>query len=66
MKPAWSEQFDTKTLRVLSPHLPLDDITPEWAWGGATAQGIKVAVIDSGVDASHPAIAGGCRATLRY
>jgi subtilisin len=37
---------------------PFADFTPEWAWGGATGKGIKVAVIDSGVDASHPVLEG--------
>jgi subtilisin len=40
----------------LQPILPLEAITPEWAWGGSTGKGIKVAVIDSGIDASHPAV----------
>jgi subtilisin family serine protease len=35
---------------------PLDDITREWAWHGATGAGVKVAIIDTGVDATHPAI----------
>jgi subtilisin len=38
---------------------PLDDITPEWAWGGATGTGVKIAIIDSGIDASHAAVGGG-------
>ncbi|WP_329367389.1 S8 family serine peptidase [Streptomyces sp. NBC_00669] len=29
-----------------------------WAWGGATGRGVRVCVIDSGVDSSHPAIGG--------
>ena len=29
-------------------------ITPEWAWGESTGRGVKVAVLDSGIDASHP------------
>src|SRR5262249_36537132 len=33
-------------------------VTREWAWGGSTGKGIKVAVIDSGIDAAHPAIGG--------
>ena len=33
--------------------LPIDK---EWAWGGASGAGITVAVIDSGVDAAHPAV----------
>jgi subtilisin family serine protease len=31
-------------------------LTKEWAWGGASGAGIDVAVVDSGVDASHPAV----------
>jgi subtilisin len=31
-------------------------ITKEWAWGGATGSGIDVAIVDSGVDASHPEV----------
>ena len=53
MKPAWSEAFDHDKLqpvRVLG--LPTR-ITKEWAWGGSTGAGVKVAIIDSGVDASH-------------
>jgi subtilisin family serine protease len=37
---------------------PWDDITPDWAWGGSTGSNVKVAVIDSGIDAAHPAIGG--------
>ncbi len=29
-------------------------VTPEWAWGGADGAGVRVAVLDSGIDASHP------------
>ncbi len=29
-------------------------IDPEWAWGGATGSGVRVAVIDSGIEADHP------------
>lgn len=33
---------------------PFDEISPEWAWGGSTGAGIKVAVIDSGIEMDHP------------
>ena len=33
-------------------------ITPEWAWGGSTGKGVKVAVVDSGIDETHPELAG--------
>jgi subtilisin family serine protease len=29
------------------------EITRDWAWGGVTGAGVDVAVIDSGIDASH-------------
>src|SRR6266516_3730354 len=56
--PAYSTAFDPEQLELLKALLPMDDITPEWAWGGATGRGVKVAVVDSGVDADHPVIAG--------
>lgn len=37
----------------------LDDLSPQWAWGGATGRGVRVAIIDSGVEAGHPDL-GGC------
>ena len=33
--------------------LPIDK---DWAWGGASGAGITVAVVDSGIDAAHPAV----------
>ncbi|HUO49031.1 MAG TPA: S8 family serine peptidase [Acidimicrobiales bacterium] len=32
----------------------IDELTPEWAWGGATGKGVRVAVVDSGIEADHP------------
>jgi subtilisin len=44
--------------------LPIDK---DWAWGGATGDGITVAIVDSGVDATHPAVGGVDRAVaLRW
>lgn len=52
-KPAWSEQFDYGVLKP-APLLPIPQpISREWAWGDATGAGVKVAVIDSGVDPNH-------------
>jgi subtilisin family serine protease len=58
-RPAWSSSFTPETLSALRPVLPLDDLTPEWAWGGSTGRGVKVGVIDSGIDADHPAVGRG-------
>ena len=53
-RPAYSAAFTHEGLRRLSSIAPLDNLTPEWAWGGSTGRGVKVAVIDSGIEASHP------------
>ena len=51
--PAWSR--DSLLLRI--EHVEtITDLTPDWAWGGATGAGVRVAVIDSGIDATHPAL----------
>ncbi|MFL6241040.1 MAG: S8 family serine peptidase [Actinomycetes bacterium] len=52
--PAWAWQFSPGHLAgAQAMNLPAP-LTPSWAWGGATGKGVKVAVIDSGVDATHP------------
>lgn len=38
--------------------IPLGDVTPEWAWGGSTGKGVKVCIVDSGIEADHPALEG--------
>ena len=54
--PAWSGAFDRGALQhVIS--LPFAQVR-EWAFGGSTGAGVKVAVIDSGVDADHPRVGG--------
>jgi subtilisin family serine protease len=37
----------------------LGGIDPGWAWGGSTGAGVRVAIIDSGIEVDHPAL-GGC------
>ncbi len=58
--PAWSEAFEPDVLEHVSPPAPLDSgtITHKWAWAGSSGKGVKVAVIDSGVDAGHPDVGG--------
>jgi subtilisin family serine protease len=57
-RPAFSTAFEAGQLEVLEALHPLDDITPDWAWGETTGKGVKVAVVDSGVDADHPVVDG--------
>lgn len=54
--PAWSDAFLADRLGP-APTLALPGfITPEWAYGDGSGAGVKVAVIDSGIDAAHPAV----------
>ncbi len=38
--------------------MSLEDLSPEWAFGGSSGAGVRVAVVDSGVEAGHPALEG--------
>ncbi len=65
MKPAWHEAFEPDAIQH-PPSLPvLGDITPEWAWGGSTGRGVKVAILDSGIKNTHPAVGGAVRGWVR-
>jgi subtilisin family serine protease len=57
-RPAWSSAFDADRLPTVERIGPPEQIDRDWAWGGSTGKGVRVAVIDSGVDASHPAVGG--------
>ncbi len=56
--PAWSEPFEPQQRDRLTRLPALNAIDREWAWGGATGAGVSVAIIDSGVEGSHPAVRG--------
>ena len=53
--PAWAKE--SSVLRLPSA-MELGGITPEWAWQGARGQGVRVAVVDSGIEADHPDLEG--------
>ncbi len=55
-RPAWSQQFTPDAIQELLTQGPFARITPEWAWGESTGKGVRVAVIDSGVEHDHPAL----------
>jgi len=58
LRPAWSQSFTADAIQELLAYGPLADITPEWAWGGSRGKGMRVAVVDSGVEYDHPALQG--------
>jgi subtilisin len=52
-RPAYSAPFAPDALEEVRQIEPIDSISREWAWVGGTGKGVKVAVIDSGIDANH-------------
>jgi subtilisin len=58
LRPAWSEPFTADAIKQLLSTGPITRITPEWAFGGSTGKGVRVAVVDSGIEYDHPAVAG--------
>lgn len=59
--PAYTQQFLPSVLRELTASGPIAEITPEWAWGGSTGLGIRIAIVDSGIEHDHPAVGGQVR-----
>ena len=54
--PAWSEAFLSDALKHIQLPGPLGTISRDWAWGDSTGRGVRVAVVDSGIEAEHPAL----------
>jgi len=55
--PAWSLTRDAVCAVALPSAWP-EPISREWAWGGSRGEGVRVAVIDSGIDGDHPRLGG--------
>jgi len=55
--PAWSEPF-VDPRRELRRPTRLRGVSREWAWGGATGAGIRVGILDSGMENDHPQLRG--------
>ena len=54
--PAWSEAFTPERLRPIRSIRWPATLTREWAFGDGSGRGVRVAVVDSGVDGSHPRV----------
>lgn len=56
--PAWAAAFHGEGPGA-APYEPYEQpITREWAYGDASGRGVRVAIIDSGVDGDHPRVGG--------
>jgi subtilisin len=56
--PAWAEAFASESRALLTRELPLGRLDRATVFGDADGSGVTVAVVDSGVDGSHPAVGG--------
>jgi subtilisin family serine protease len=53
--PAWSLPRDASAAIGLSNPLP-ERVDREWAIGGSTGAGVRVCILDSGIEANHPMV----------
>jgi subtilisin family serine protease len=53
--PAWSLPAGAADRIALTTDWPAE-MTREWAWGGATGAGVRVCILDSGVEPDHPLV----------
>lgn len=54
--PAWSAPFTDAA--ALARRMGLRAISRDWAWGGSTGAGVRVGIVDSGLETTHPQLAG--------
>lgn len=63
--PAWSEPFLEGRRDALDRLRPIGAVDRDLAYGGSDGAGVTVAIIDSGVDGSHPAVGGRLVASVK-
>ena len=54
--PAWSEAFVPDRLAAIQPLDLPSALRRDWAFGDGSGAGVRVAVVDSGIDEAHPAV----------
>jgi subtilisin family serine protease len=55
LRPAWSLPAGTADEIKIPVEWP-GEVTRDWAWGGSTGKGVRVCILDSGVDQGHPLV----------
>ncbi|WP_329134470.1 S8 family serine peptidase [Streptomyces sp. NBC_01476] len=53
--PAWGAATSTQAMEEFAA-IPMTGVSPDWAWGGSDGAGVRVCVVDSGVQAGHPLV----------
>jgi subtilisin family serine protease len=53
--PAWSLPAGAEKNIELAVDWP-PKVTREWAWGGSTGRGVRVCILDSGIEPDHPSV----------
>ncbi len=56
--PAWGEPFAAAQRVALERRGPWGRLGRDWAFGDALGRGVRVAIVDSGVEEAHPAVGG--------
>lgn len=53
--PAWSLS-SAEAAGIASSAAWPEKVTPEWAWAGGTGKGVRVCILDSGIEEGHPSV----------
>jgi subtilisin family serine protease len=56
--PAWSEPFAGDHREGLARQGPWGRVDRAWAFGDGSGRGLRIAIVDSGVEGDHPAVGG--------